>query len=281
LLQVKNQYILIDCGEGTQLQLNKYNVKPGKIKHILISHLHGDHYFGLIGLLSTMHLYHRTSPLKIYGPPPLMDILTMQLNASETRLSFEIEFTELQKKEIHLLFENNDLIIQNFPLSHGINCYGFVIKEKPKEWRINKSTLTDDILLQEILTLKKGHDVLFEDGSVKYDHKIYTLPPRKSRSYAYCSDTKYDESILEHIYGVDVLYHEATFSDEMKDRALQTFHSTASQAATIAKKAHVDRLLLGHYSTRYKDPAPLLQEAIRIFENSHLTFEGETIILEE
>lgn len=252
-----------------------------RVRTILISHLHGDHYFGLIGLLSTMHLFGRKHPLTIYAPPELEKILELQLRASETNLCYKLTFIPLTHEGIKEIHREKQFTIQAFPLTHGIKCYGFIIKETPKEWRINKANLLEEMLIQEIITLKQGLDVLHEDGTIKYALKIHALEPRQSRSYAYCSDTRYDEDIIPYIKNVDLLYHEATFSEEMKDRAERTNHSTASQAATIAKQSMAKKLLLGHYSTRYKDPAPLLEEAKAIFEETYLTHEGETITLKE
>ncbi len=281
LLQLDKQYVLIDCGEATQIQLSKQQIRIGRIKTILISHLHGDHYFGLIGLLSTMHLFHRNNKLTIFAPPELENIIDLQLKASDTDLSFKLEFIPLTHTGIKKIHNEAQFTIQAFPLEHGIRCYGFLIKENKKQWRINKKSLPEKMLIQEILTLKKGEHVLDEKGEIKYALEKYALPPRLSRSYAFCSDTRYFEGIIPYVKNVDVLYHEATFGDEMEDRAILTNHSTASQAATIAKKANVGKLLLGHYSTRYKDLSPLLEEAKKIFDESYLSQEGETIYLEE
>lgn len=281
LVQLDSQYILIDCGENTQSQLANLNIKLGRIKTILISHLHGDHYFGLVGLISTMHLYHRKQKLCIYAPEELKKIIELQLQASKTTLCFELEFYPLDCPDIMTVAEDAQVIVQAFPLNHGITCHGFLICEKPKNWRINKEKLPEDILIQEILTLKKGHDVKDAQGNTKYAAAEYTFSPRVSRSYAFCSDTIFDLSIVPYIKEVDMLYHEATFTSDLADRAEMTFHSTAAQAAQIAKKAKVKKLLLGHYSTRYKSPAPLLEEAMEIFPNSILSQEGETICLKE
>lgn len=263
------------------MQLSNYNIKLGRIKTVLISHLHGDHYFGLIGLISTMHLFHRENKLTIYAPPELEEILNLQLKASETKLSYELEFIPLVHKDSKVIVREEQFCIESFPLEHGIKCYGFLIRENPKQWRINKNRLPENILIQEIIKLKQGKDVLNEDGSIKYQLEEYTLPPRPSRSYGYCSDTRFDEGIVPFIQNVDLLYHESTFSDEMKDRAALTHHSTATEAATIAKLAGAKKLLLGHYSTRYKDLTPLLSEARVVFKETYLSQEGETITLKE
>ncbi len=281
LLQLDSQYILIDCGEGTQMQLSRMNIRLGRIKTVLISHLHGDHYFGLIGLISTMHLFHRGHKLTVFAPPELEKIIAAQLQASETILNFELEFIPLDHDGSKVIFTEEQFLVEAFPIDHGIKCYGFLIKENPKQWRIRKEVIPENILIQEIIQLKNGKDVINKDGSVKYKLEEYTLPPRPSRAYAYCSDTKYHESIIPYIKNVDLLYHESTFGNDMKDRAALTFHSTAEEAATIAKKAGVKKLLLGHYSTRYKDPTPLLDEAREIFPETYLSREGETISLKE
>lgn len=257
------------------------NVRLGRIKTVLISHLHGDHYFGLVGLISTMHLFHRTSKLTVFAPPKLKEIIEMQLSASETELCFDLEFVPLTHEGKLTILEEEQFSIEAFPLDHGIECYGFLIKEKPKQWRIIKERLPERILIQEILKLKSGQDVIEHDGTVKYKLNEYTLPPRPSRAYAYCSDTKYDERIVSHIREADLLYHESTFADDMKDRALLTNHSTASDAAKIARQANVKKLLLGHYSTRYSDLKPLIEEARMVFAESYLSHEGETISLKE
>lgn len=263
------------------MQLSRQNIKLGRIKTILISHLHGDHYFGLIGLISTMHLFHRKHKLTIFAPRQLQKIIELQLEASETELVFPLEFILLEGEGMVEIQREEQFTIYAFPLEHGIQCFGFLVRENPKQWRINKHKLPEEMLIQEIVMLKKGMDVLNEDDTVKYALAEHTFPPRHSRSYAYCSDTRYNEEVINFVKGVDLLYHEATFADEMEDRAALTHHSTATQAATIAKKARVGKLLLGHYSTRYKDPTPLQDEARVVFEETYLTHEGETISLKE
>ena len=228
-----------------------------------------------------MHLYGRKADLNIFAPPLLEDIIMLQLHASGTELNYKLHFKHLAQDGLEMLVDHPKFTAQAFPLSHGIACFGFLFKEKPKPFRIRKEILPKNILIQQILQLKKGEDVLDEKGILLYDHKEYTLPPRKPRSYAYCSDTRYDEDIIPYIRQVDLLYHESTFGDEMEDRAKLTFHSTASQAATIAREAKVGKLLLGHYSTRYRDPTPLLHEAKKIFQDTELSIEGETIYLPE
>lgn len=266
---------LIDCGEGTQLQLKKYKVKTNRIDYIFISHLHGDHYYGLMGLISSMHLYGRQKDLYIYGPPGLSEIITLQLKHSDTSLKYKIVFKEWKPNTSELLFENNHLTVHSFPLSHRVNCSGFLFKEKPKARRINKNKLPEEITPLQILELKKGNDVLSEIGDVLYKNSVYTSKAYPSLSYAYCSDTKYDEQILPYIKEVDLLYHEATFMADMEERATITFHTTTKQAGEIAQKANVGRLIIGHYSTRYKDVEPMLTETKSVFPNAELAIEGK------
>jgi ribonuclease Z len=272
---------MIDCGEGTQLRLNKSKIRINKIDHVFLSHLHGDHYFGLIGLISTMHLFGRTKPLWIYGPSPIREIIELQLKHSETVLNFEIIYFFTDQSEESIIFENKDVIVRKFPLNHRIFCTGFVFREKPKKPKIRKEKIPPDFSLAKIAILKNGEDIYDDQGNLIYRNKDLTLPPKKSRSYAFCSDTKYDESILEFISDVDLLYHEATFANDMKERAENTFHSTAEQAATIAVKARARKLLLGHYSVRYKELDIILEEAKTIFEESYLSIEGSAIEIED
>lgn len=280
-LSINNHHFLIDCGEGTQIQLMQYQIKLSRIDHIFISHLHGDHYFGLMGLISTMHLRGRKKELHVYGPPKLSQFITLQLEMSQTYLVFPLHFHPTNGDKSELLLETPTLWVESIPLNHQIACTGFLFREKPKLRRMNKEVLPQNILMKHILELKKGLDVYDDEGKLLYKNEYYTLAPRKSRSYAFCSDTKYEEKIIPLIEKVDLLYHEATFLEEQKERAAVTYHSTAWQAATIAKKARVKALLIGHYSIRYKDLQPLLDEACSLFPASRLAIEGESYILNE
>jgi ribonuclease Z len=280
LLHVEQYYYLIDCGEGTQMQLSKYKIKYTRISHIFISHLHGDHYLGLTGLLSTMHLNKRTEDLFLFGPAGLAEILILQFKYSDTRLNYKIHFRELtQDREV--IFENENLTVETIPLNHRIQCTGFLFREKSKKRRLNKEVLPADLTVQQIIRLKKGEDLYNQQGELLYLNQDLTLPPKPSRSYAYCSDTKYSTCILPQIQQVDLLYHESTFLDEEAARASETFHSTARQAALMAKQANVKQLILGHYSSRYKDLTPFLEEAKEIFPNAILSVEGEDIEVKE
>jgi ribonuclease Z len=281
LLIAENEYYLIDCGEGTQMQLIRYRVRFHKISCIFISHLHGDHYLGLMGLLLTMHLQGREHDLHVFGPAGLDEIITIQLKHSGTVLSYKIHFTALQPNATGIIFESRLLTVHTVPLVHRIACTGFVFSEKPKSRRFNKAKLQEDMSGDDITQLKQGKDIYTPEGALKYRCIDYTLPPRRSRSYAYCSDTRYEPAIIPLIRNVDVLYHESTFTQEFEARATATYHSTALQAAKIAKEANVSMLLLGHYSVRYKDLSPLLLEARQEFYNSRLAVEGETIDIGE
>lgn len=277
LLTVGQHVFLIDCGEGTQMQLTKYKAKFHKIQHIFISHLHGDHYLGLMGLISTLHLQNRTADLHIYGPAGLADIITLQLKHSETVLNYKIIFKKLNTAVKEIIYEDESLTIETIPLNHRIGCSGFLFREKPKKRRIIKEKLPSGFSLANIVALKNGEDIYDENGELLFRNEEMTLPPKKSRAYAYCSDTKYEEKIIQQIAHVDLLYHESTFLSDREERAAQTYHSTARQAATIALKAQVGLLLLGHYSIRYKELQPLLDEAREVFPNAQLAIEGETI----
>lgn len=281
LLSIHNNCFLIDCGEGTQMQLKRFGAKISRIDHIFISHMHGDHYLGLVGLISTLHLQGRKNDLFIYGPKGLAEIITLQFKYSQTVLNYKLVFKELDAKVIQHIYEDELITIETIPLDHRIECTGFLFREKPKLRRLNKATLPEKISLQHIAKLKKGETVYDEDGKILYDLETYTLPPKKSRAYAYCSDTRYNERILEQIKGVDLLYHEATFLNDREDRAKETYHSTAGQAGIIARKAEVDLLLLGHYSIRYRELSPLLDEAMAEFQNARLAIEGEIISIDD
>jgi ribonuclease Z len=281
VLTIGNQLNLIDCGEGTQMQLMRYKVKHQRICNIFISHLHGDHFFGLFGLLSTMHLQQRTSPVNIFGPPGLAELLTLQFKHSNTLFTFKINFQELDAAAHKLIYEDKFITVHTLPMQHRVSCCGFLFREKPKLRHLVKSKLPQGLTPPQLVGLKHGEDLLDEAGQVWLRNADVTSPPNRSRSYAYCSDTRYKEDILPYIRQVDLLYHEATFMDELRDRASYTFHSTAHQAATLAFKADVKRLLIGHFSVRYKDLTPLLLEAKAVFENTHLALEGKTVSILE
>ncbi len=274
-IEIQNRSFLVDCGEATQMQLMRMQANFHRINHIFISHLHGDHYLGLMGLIFTLHLQRRTNDLHVYSHRGLDEIITTQLRYSRSAPSFRIIFHRLEKGVREIIFEDDALTVETIPLSHKIRCSGFLFKEKPKPRRIDKTKMPDGLLLQHIVSLKQGEDVLDENGNVIYRNSDFTLPPRKSRTYAYCSDTEFDKNFIEQINKVDLLYHEATFVESDEPKAKETKHSTAKQAATVAQLAEVGSLLLGHFSARYRDLVPILEEARTIFPDSRLALEGE------
>ena len=279
LLNMHDKFYLVDCAEGTQLQLRKLKFKFQRINHIFISHLHGDHYLGLPGLISSMNLLGRTKELHLYGPPELKELIELNLKYSDTFLNFDLHIHPIQYDETKMIWENQALEIYSFPLKHRIKCAGFLFREKPKKLRIiREKILSQELGVSEIVALKRGEKVVREDG-VELDPADYTLPPYPSRSYAYCSDTAYYERIIETIKDVDLLYHEATFLNQHKQRAKETFHSTAEQAAQIAKQANVGQLVLGHYSSRYKDIEKFRKEANAQFQNVTLAYDGLKVTL--
>jgi ribonuclease Z len=274
LLNILDRHFLIDCGEGTQVQMRKFKIKFARINHIFISHLHGDHFFGLVGFLSSLHLLGRTNDMNIYCPPGLKDILELQFKHSDTRLRYTINYTELEYGKSVKIFEDNKLEIFTIPLLHRISCNGFLFKEKPSLPGIKKEAIrTYNISVEQLPKIKQGQDLVLEDGRV-IPNKELTVQPPPPRAYAYCSDTAYNEQIIPIIEGVDLLYHEATFMEDMKPRAVETFHSTTIDAATIAKKAGVKQLIIGHYSARYSVLEPMQAEAQSVFPNTLLAEEG-------
>jgi ribonuclease Z len=276
LLNVAERFFLIDCGEATQIQLRRFKLKFQRINHVFISHLHGDHYLGLVGLISSMHLLGRTFDLNIYCPPELKEIIDVQLKHSQTYLRYTIIYHFHTYQNNVLLFEDDKVEVRTIVLNHRIPCCGFVFKEKPLLTHILKDKIEQfKIPMEHIVEIKSGADFITDSGEVIPNNKLVTNK-LKPRSYAYCSDTCYDERIVEHIQGVDLLYHEATFMHDMLPRAKETFHSTTLQAATIAQKAEVKTLMIGHYSARYKDLQPLLEEAKTVFDNTILAVEGES-----
>ncbi len=278
LAMVHNRWLLLDCGENTQYNLLKRKININKIHHIFISHLHGDHYYGLMGLISTMQLFGRNRELNIYAPAILKDIIDLNLRASDTRLNYALHFTPLDQAYNNPIVDEKHFTVKAFPLRHRVVCNGFLIQEKSKPHKIRKEKLHTGIKLQHIAQFLKGEDV-YENGEIRYRHEDYTLPPEQPKSYAYCSDTLFDTGIVEHIRDVDVLYHESTFLNELEQRAQDTYHSTAAQAAQIAALAKAGKLYLGHYSTRYKELEPFLEEAKLHFENTFLSIEGEDITI--
>jgi len=277
LLNCNEKFYLIDCGEGTQQQLIKYNLKAARIDYIFISHLHGDHYFGLIGLLSSLHLNGRIKPIQIFGPPPLLEILELQFRYSDTVLRYPIEFFPIDSSESKQIFENQDLTVNTIILNHRIPTTGFLFQQKRRQRKLIKEK-TEDVPMAYYTALKKGVDVELPDGKI-LKSEAYTIAADPPRSYAYCSDTKYDERYFNIIKNCDTLYHEATFTHDLIDRANETHHTTAFQAGEIAKLNGAKKLLIGHFSSRYKTLQMILEEAQSVFEKTELAIEGRTFQL--
>lgn len=269
-----NRRILMDCGEGTQFQIRKFKIKLQSIQIILISHLHGDHYFGLAGLLSTMNLLGRDGQLTIYGPEGLEDILKSQLKIGDSKFAFDIKFKNLFGKEREIIFEDKKMEIHTFPLKHKIATNGFLIKEKKPLRKLKKEAIEkDNIAIEYRHRLQKGEEIIDATGKI-LDLARYTYPPKKARAYAYCSDTMPNESNLDLLNEVDLMYHEATFVNQHNARAKSTMHSTAEQAATFAKKAKAKKLILGHFSNRYLDTDIHQKEASAVFKNLIIGADG-------
>ena len=252
LLNVNERFFLIDCGEGTQIQLRKYQLSFQRINHIFISHLHGDHYFGLIGLLSSMHLLGRNKELHIYAHKELKDIIDLQLQSSNTELNYPLFFHFLPEDRGAVILEDNNIKVSNLILDHSIKCCGFLFEEKKSKRKINHHEIEKyNVPFDKINSLKDGADWINSAGEI-ISNSILTSENSLPNRYAFCSDTRFNEPLIEKINEVDLLYHETTFMKDLEDRADKTGHSTTLQAATIAHKAKVKRLLIGHYSQRYK-----------------------------
>ncbi len=274
LVVYENKFFLVDCGEGTQIQLINYKIKYHKIEHILISHMHGDHFFGLIGLISTFNLLGREKQLHIYGPGSLQQIIENLLEAAHTKLRYDLIFHDLKSKNMIQIYDDNQISIYSFPLNHRIPTWGFKFVEKLKKRRIKKDFVEEfKPSIDEILKIKNGEDYIDSNNQI-IPNKTITLTPPTPLSYAYCSDTMYDESIIEYIRNVNLLYHEATFDNSMQKLAQEKFHSTARDAATIAKKSDVGNLILGHFSARYYELNNFLKEAVEVFKPTVLGEEG-------
>ena len=276
LLNCNEKIYLIDCGEGIQQQMIRYGYKTSKIDYIFISHLHGDHYFGLIGLLSSMHLNGRIKPVQLFAPAPLLEILELQFKHSDTVLRYPLEFTPVYADGNRLIYENADVSVETIVLNHRIPCTGYKFTEKKRLRKLLVEKLeAEGVPVAYYPLLKRGVDLDLPDGTVIINEE-YTIDSNEPKSYCYCSDTLADDSYLEPLQHCTMLYHEATFLHEMLDRANQTFHSTALQAAEVAIKVGAGKLLIGHFSSRYKTLQPLLEEAAALFPNTELALEGIT-----
>ena len=272
VIQTQDHKFLVDCGEGTQMQMAAYKIRPGKINHIFISHLHGDHYFGLIGLLTTLSLNSRKNELNIYSPKMLKEIIEMQFKVADANLSYPVHFHILENEGI--VFEDKKITVECFKVNHRIECWGFLFKEKKNTRRIDpKKVAQYNVPSSYYENLQKGSDYISESNEV-IKNELLTSPGAHSASYAYCADTGYFEQIAGKIKDVDLLYHESTYLHAFEEKALARFHSTSKQAATIAKKANAKKLLLGHFSSMYENVDDFRMEACEIFKNTECAFEG-------
>ncbi|GAB6868054.1 ribonuclease Z [Bacteroides rodentium] len=273
IVNVRDKLFMIDCGEGAQLQFRKSHLKFSRLNHIFISHLHGDHCFGLLGLISTLNLLGRTAELHIHSPKGLETLLTPMLDFFNRQMTYKVLFHEFDTKEPTLIYEDRSLTVTTIPLRHRMPCCGFLFAEKQRPNHIIREMVDFyQVPVYELNRIKNGADYVTPEGKT-VSNSLLTRPSAPSRSYAYCSDTICLPSIVEQIKGVDLLFHEATFADEDAPRARETFHTTAAQAAEIAKRAEVKKLLIGHFSARYEDENILLQEASAIFPDTQLAKE--------
>lgn len=275
VISIQEQLFLMDCGEGTQEQMSRYHIHRGCINYIFISHLHGDHYFGLIGLLSSLALWGRTKAIHLYGPILLKEILELQFKAARLALSYPLHYHAIKENDEGVLIEEQHFSVRCFPVHHGLPCHGFIFTEKNEQRIINPVACQEQRIPKHFYNrLKQGEDYLRSDGTC-LKNKDLTFDPKPNLSYAFCADTVYSPDIVPYVKGVDLLYHESTFLKDNEERANKRFHSTAEQAAKIAKMAQVKQLLIGHYSSRYQDLQPFAEEAKQIFANTLVTLEGE------
>ena len=277
LLEMSGHLFLIDCGEGTQIQLRKAKAKFARIQHIFISHLHGDHFYGLIGLISSFRLLGRTAELHVYGPKGIKEIITLQLKLAKSWTDYPLHFHELTSDSSTLVFEDDRLTVHTLPLQHRIYTNGFLFAEKEGLRKINTEVLADEPLESfHYHQLQQGKDIVLDSGKTLANEAV-TLPPLPPKRYAYCSDTSYLETLIPLVPGVDLLYHETTFLERHSDLAEATQHSTVRQAAQIAKAAGVKTLMVGHYSNRYKDKMEFIKEGESVFPNIILAEDLKTV----
>lgn len=277
LLSTSHHHFLFDCGEGTQFQLRRFGAPISKIDTIFISHLHGDHVFGIFGLLSTYYMYKREKSLKIYGPKGIKKLIDGVLKDENKRIVYHLEILEIAPQSFESIFDSDEVKVYAVPLHHSVISYGFYVVEKPGKLNIRKEFVKKySIPIPWYSRIQNGEDYIDSDGKV-FKNKEITLPPAKNKSFAYISDTAFVPDIATSIHGVNLLYHEATFSNEHKADAVTKLHSTAEEAALMAKSAHADKLLIGHFSTRYKEVEILLKEAQQVFPNTLAAFDGMDI----
>lgn len=280
-LHMLDHHMLIDCGEGTQMQMQRYKIKKSKIKHIFISHVHADHMLGLPGLLFSMNLMQRTEALHIYGPPTLFELLDLFTKNTDSRMNFEIIKHETPQQRSQVILEDSTLKVTSFPLFHRIPTTGFLFEEQTKLRKLNiDQCRKHNIPFTHYTDIKRGKDFVSPDGRTVIRNSELTLENNHPISYAYCSDTMYHESVIESVKEVDLLYHEATFLHDKLARAKETMHSTALQAGMVAQQAQVKKLIIGHFSSRYDVLDELLTETRSAFQNSYIANEGERFIMD-
>lgn len=273
VVEIRGKMFMVDCGEGTQTQLRRSRLRFTNINHVFISHLHGDHCFGLIGMISTFGMLDRTAPLYVHAPEELRPMLDAQLEMFCSRRNYEVVFCPVDTTQHQVIYDDRSLTVETIPLEHSMPCCGFLFKEKPTLPHIRRDMIDCyEIPLSQINNIKNGMDWTTPDGEVIPNGRL-TTPPDPVRSYAYCSDTRYMPSLHNIVEGVTTLYHESTYGSEKEKNAAKYFHSTAAQAAMVARDAHVGKLVLGHYSSRYEDEKCLLEEAKAIFEKTILSNE--------
>jgi ribonuclease Z len=279
-LNYNGRGFLIDCGEGTQMQMAKFGIRRGKLDHVFISHIHGDHFFGLMGLLTSFNLNYRETPLHIYGHSGIEEIINTHFKHSQTILRYDVFFHPVLADIPKIIYEDDALSVETIILEHRIPTTGFLFREKVGLRKILAEKISEhNIPISEIIKIKQGADFITADGD-RISNAMLTENPLSPRSYAFCSDTVFTESFVEQIKNVNLLYHEATFLDEHSLRAAETMHSTAKQAGVVAQKAEVGKLLIGHFSARYENLDPLLFEAMDVFPNTELAIEGKTFGIE-
>jgi ribonuclease Z len=272
VVTLDGQNFLVDCGEGTQIQMIRYKIRRGKISHIFISHLHGDHYFGLVGLINSFSLLNHQQELHVFGPAQLQQIIEMQLKVADTQLCYQLHFHTISGPAT--LVDDDKIEIKCFPTQHRIECYGFSFREKKKPRRLIIDSVKENLIpLHFYENLRNGEDFVTSAGEIIRNEWLTEEAPR-GKTYAFCADTRYTESIIKHIQGVDLVYHESTYLDNLRERAEERFHSTAKQAAQIAQKAGAKKLLLGHFSSKYDTLEEFEQEARKVFPDTELALEG-------
>lgn len=276
IVNVDEQYYLVDAGEGVQKQMFRYGINPLKLRGIFISHLHGDHVFGVFPLISTLGLYGRRTPLKIFAPRPFGEILESHLRYFDSELPYEVEWVEVDTTAHRIIFENNSLEVWSIPLRHRVPASGYMFREKMPELNVDKFKIERyGLSIKQIVAAKRGEDIALDDGTVIPNAEI-TYLPRQPKSYAYCSDTNRSAMVARRIKEADLLYHEATYAAAERRQAKERGHSTSVDAAETALAAEAKRLIIGHFSSRYKEPSVLLDEARAVFPATDIATEGET-----